>query len=205
MKNINRPGFYLPLFIFLLAITLGCLKIDHPGLYHDELLFGNAAVGGKTNTFVRTRILGFPVLLMSYIGALKSWIYYPIFYLLQVNYWTIRFPSLFIGLTGGALLVLALRKGFGRSAAISGALMILLDPVIILHSRLDWGPNALMFFFRGLLVFSIVGWIKTKQEKWIWLALAAGILGIFDKLNFIWLAFAAAGSLVFCYSSQIAE
>lgn len=189
--------------LVLAAIVLGCWQITHPGLYYDEMLFTNAAVGGKTDDFIRLRIHGIPILLMDYIGALKAWIYRPIFAVFPVGYWSVRLPAILIGVFGGLAGVIALWKGFGQSAAIAGAVLILLDPTLITHSRLDWGPNALMFCFRGLLIWFIVEWTRTPRPKWLWLALAACCLGIFDKLNFIWIAAAAAGALVLVYFSAL--
>jgi 4-amino-4-deoxy-L-arabinose transferase-like glycosyltransferase len=198
----NKENRYLPFFILSLIIIAICLaswRIYLPGLYYDEMIFGNAAVGGKTDNFIRSRILGIPVLIMSYVGALKAWIYYPLFSIFPVNCWTVRLPSILIGVAGGLALVIALWRGFGRSTALAGSVMILLDPTMLMHSRLDWGPNAFMFFFRGLLLLSLVNWIRTKDPKWAWLALAAIGLGIFDKLNFLWIAGAAICSLILIY------
>lgn len=193
------------LLILIYAIFLACLKIDRPGFYYDELLFMNAATGAKTNLFIARRIFGIPILLMKYIGALKSWIYYPIFSFFPVNAWTIRLPSIIIGTAGGLGLVIALRRGFGPAAALAGAVMILLDPTLLIHSRLDWGPNALMFFFRGALVLSLVQWIRTRNPGWVWPAITAILLGVFDKLNFLWFAFAALGSLAFFYTDMLLD
>lgn len=196
-------AFFILTGITLTALVLGCWRMDHPGLYYDEMLFGNAAVGGKTDDFVRLRIASVPFLLMDYIGALKSWLYYPVFSLFPVGYWSVRVPALLIGLAGGLWLVAALWVGFGRSAALAGAVLILLDPTLITQARLDWGPNALMFFFRGLMVFSLVNWIKTGTVRWAWLALVAAGLGIFDKLNFLWISSSGAGALVLVYADTL--
>lgn len=199
MKKENRNLPFFLLFITIIAICLASWQIGRPGLYYDEMIFGNAAVGGRTDNFVRTRILGIPVFIMSYIGALKAWIFYPLFSIFPVNCWTVRLPSILFGITGGLALVMALWRGFGRSTAVAGSVMILLDPTMLMHSRLDWGPNALMFLFRGLLILALVNWIRTKEPKWAWLALAAISFGIFDKLNFLWIAGAAACSLILIY------
>ena len=198
-------GRVILLAILIIAVFLACLKIDRPGLYYDELLFVNAATGAKTNIYVSTRIFGIPVLLMKYIGALKSWIYFPIFSLLPVNAWTVRLPAILIGLAGALWLVTALWRSFGPATGIAGAVMILLDPTILMHSRLDWGPNALMFFFRGLVVLALMEWIRTRHHKWIWLAIISMMLGIFDKLNFIWFAYAATGALVLFYKDRLLD
>jgi hypothetical protein len=56
-----------------------------PGLYCDEVLFVNAATRGTSHSFVSRRIFGVPVMLMSYIGALKAYLYFPIFKLLAFS------------------------------------------------------------------------------------------------------------------------
>lgn len=187
----------------VLAIIISCWKLSQPGLYFDEMLFVNGATGAHSDLFIRYKFMGIPVLLMDYIGALKAWIYYPIFALFGVNTWSVRLPAILIGTAGGLMLVAALWRGFGPRAALAGAMMILLDPTMIIHSRLDWGPNALMFFFRGLLVFSVVNWLKTLQVRWAWIAVIAAAFGIFDKLNFIWMTCATMGALVFIYPDKL--
>lgn len=186
-----------------LAIIIACRKISQPGLYYDELLFVNGALAGKGDIFIRYKIHGIPILLMDYIGALKAWLYYPIFSFFPFNSWSVRLPSILIGLTGGVMLVMALRRGFGPIAGITGAVMILLDPTLITHSRLDWGPNALMFFFRGLLLFSFVNWTRTSNPKWAWVAVIAIGLGIFDKLNFIWIGCVAIVTTFIFYREKL--
>ncbi|HMG83872.1 MAG TPA: glycosyltransferase family 39 protein [Ferruginibacter sp.] len=189
--------------VILTAFFLACWKIRQPGLYYDEMLFVNAAVGGKTDDFIALKVWGIPVLLMDYIGALKAWFYYPIFSIFHVTYWSVRFPAICFGIAGGVALVAALWRGFGKNSAITGSIMILLDPTLLTHSRLDWGPNALMFFFRGILLFSVVSCIQTKKIKWAWIALAAAFLGLFDKLNFIWFACAIVGAVAVAYYYQL--
>src|ERR1700754_1472757 len=106
----NRYGAFpgILLFIALGAVILACRKIGSPGLYYDEMLFANAALGGRSNSFIGLRIWGIPVLLMKYMGALKSWVYYPVFLFFPVNSWTTRLPAILLGIAGGGWLVLAL-------------------------------------------------------------------------------------------------
>lgn len=203
LGSVENKKLYRWVFLSLLvltALTFACWNISQPGLYYDEMLFGNAAVGGKDYVFT---FHGIPVLIMAYIGALKSWIYYPIFAIFPVNYLSVRLPAILLGVMGAIWLVAALWRGFGRNTAMIGAVMILLDPTIITHSRLDWGPNALMFFFRGMLVYYIVKWLQTAKPASAWLALAAMSFGLFDKLSFMWVAAPAAAALIFVYPHKL--
>lgn len=193
--------------VAIFAITAFCLAarhLEHPGLYYDELLFVNGALNrGVSDLFVISRWHGVPILLMDYIGALKAWIYYPIFLVWDVNPWTIRIPALLVGITGEVFLIFALKHLFDWKTAFLGTPLLLLDPDVLMHSRLDWGPNALSYFFRGALILSISLWIRKKRIGFLWMAFASFLLGCFDKLNFIWIGVAAAGALAVTYRMQI--
>jgi Dolichyl-phosphate-mannose-protein mannosyltransferase len=189
----------------LLAFALAARHIGSPGLQYDELLFVNAAKGAPgSDLFIDARLFGIPVLLMRYIGALKAWVYHPIFAVFPVAAASVRLPSIIFGVTGALLLVAALGRMFGRRAVLLSAPIILLDPTILMQSRLDWGPNALMFLLRGALLFSLCSWIVTKRSRWIFLALLAAALGVFDKLNFLWLVYAAFASLILFFGNDLA-
>lgn len=191
----DRWGLVLLASTLLAALLLAARDLRAPGLYYDELLFANAALGAKQEGFVHLKIAGVPVLLMDYIGALKAWLYAPIFALCGVNEWSVRLPAILLGLGGALLLASAMRTWFGRTTGWIAAVLVCLDPGLLLHSRLDWGPNAIMFLCRGALVFAVAQWWRTERPRWLWLALAACLVGTFDKLNFLWLACAAWGAL----------
>jgi len=68
------------------------LSNHSPGLYYDELLFVPAAMGRhEAFQMPYRRWLGLPIMIFPYIGALKAWIYAPIFRLFGVSALTIRF------------------------------------------------------------------------------------------------------------------
>ena len=186
------------------AFYLVARHLDRPGLYYDELLFVNGALNrGVSDLFIVSRWHGVPILLMEYIGALKAWIYHPIFLFWDVNPWTVRIPALLIGMIGEIFLIFALRHLFDWRTALIGAPLLLLDPDVLMHSRLDWGPNALGYFFRGAVILSMSLWIRQQGIRFLWMALVLILLGCFDKLNFIWIGAAAVGALAVTYRREI--
>ena len=183
----------------IIVVTLLCVvqalvlwqHLDRPGLYYDEIIFVSAAVGGVTDQFVSLRVWGVPMMLMPYIGALKAWVWSPIFAIWDVDSSSVRIPAIIIGLSGTLLTSLAMGVWFGRVAAVITALAVCFDPTIGLQSRLDWGPNALMFFFRGGFLLS-VAWATTGCPRRGMLGmLACAAAGCFDKLSFLWIALPA--------------
>ncbi len=193
-------------YVLLMACVFICLasyNIDHPGLYYDEALFVNAATGAtQSDLFVHRRILGVPVMLMSYIGALKAWIYYPIFKIFDISIASIRLPAILLGAASIVLIYFYVSQQFSKAAAVIFLALAAIEPSTIFHSRLDWGPTALMMLFRGGLFVSLGLFLKTGEKRYLRLAFLCCVLGIFDKLNFVWIALAAGVSAVVFYPER---
>ena len=81
-----------------LFIALGAVLIPLAGLQSDEALFG-APLYPNINQYLWSGPwrLNVPVMEMSYLGSLKSFLYIPILQILGANEWTIRFPMLLAG------------------------------------------------------------------------------------------------------------
>jgi hypothetical protein len=178
--------------------------VSRPGLYYDEVLFVNAAVGGLGNKFVHERILGVPILLMPYIGALKAWIWAPIFGLWDVDAASVRLPAIVIGLFGNVLTATAMGIWFGRATGILAALVICFDPTVGMQSRLDWGPDAIMFACRGgFLLCAALAWMRPGRFRVLLGMVIFGLLGVFDKLSFLWIVCPGLGLYVVLQSPKL--
>ena len=75
-----------------LYLALATYKIHSPGIYYDEILSVGPPAAGQPYF----KYLGLPLMIFPYIGALKSWIYTPIFALFGVSAITIRLPVILI-------------------------------------------------------------------------------------------------------------
>ncbi len=201
----NRIGTCWLLLLLTGALALALRHIDVPGLQYDELLFVNAARGGeRSDLFVDARIGGEPVLLMKYMGALKAWIYRPILAAFPFGAMAVRAPAVALGLAGAALLIAGLGRLLGGRAVLLAAPVVLLDPTLLMQSRLDWGPNALMYLLRGMMFFSLCSWVGTRRSRWLLVGLLAACAGVYDKLNFLWFASACLGALLLCFGGVLA-
>ncbi len=177
------------LLMLCIAQALVLLRnIDRPGLYYDEILFVNAAVGGVGDEFVTQRVGRVPLMLMPYIGALKAWIWSPIFAVWEVGPASVRIPSIVIGLCGNMLACLAMGVWFGRTAAVLTAFAVCFDPTVGMQSRLDWGPNAIMFLCRGGFLLSVALACTGRTRSGLIGMFAFAAAGCFDKLSFLWIA-----------------
>src|SRR5439155_2313112 len=123
--------------------------------------------------------------------------------ILKISPATVRLPTIILGLIGGLLSVCGLRRLYGRWVVAWAAPLVLLDPSVLMHTRLDWGANALTFLLRGLLMLAICSWLDQPRLRWLVTAVIAVLLGVFDRLNFLWCAIGFLGSLVLFYSPRL--
>jgi hypothetical protein len=187
----------LPL-IGAIALYLGfaIFRIQYPGLHYDELYFVNGALGDIDGNFMYGKIGDLPLYLMPYVGALKAWIYWPIFKLFGVSVWSIRLPMIL--LCAFALVVfhkLAKKMGDLRSANMATFLLIA-NPSFIYGTKMDFGPVVIEFLLQasGVLLF-----LNGANP----LALCAIFLvGLFNKVNFIWWIFGFCVSALLLYPEQ---
>ncbi len=126
-------------------------------------------------------------MLLSYLGALKSWIYYFILYRIRPSYLTIRLPVLLMGTLTIWLFIWFLEKAHGRRVAWVGGLLLATDTVYLLTTCYDWGPVALqhllaMAGMAMLLKFTSTGKRSTLFWAFFWFGLA-----LWDKALFLWL------------------
>jgi len=130
---------------FALALCLafflqGLVLIPYLGVQNDEALFGMAIYQPLTAEY-SARILGHsvPTMIMSYIGALKAWIYAPMFRLWPPSPYSLRIPVLLFW-HADSLAVLPAGKGHGgRARGAGGCALLAFDPIFLLTNTFDWG------------------------------------------------------------------
>src|SRR5690242_5107532 len=140
MLHISRAALAACSLFLLLAVLL----IPYAGIQADEALF-SAPLFPHINKELRLPLLprGIPLMVMSYVGSLKTLLYWPVFRIFGANLWTLRLPAALLGaVTVLFFYKLASLSGGTWTAAI-GALLLATDPVFLLTNTLDWGPVAL--------------------------------------------------------------
>ena len=169
----------------------------------DEVDFVNAARGGPDNTMIYMRLGSVPVLIMPYLGALKAWIYAPVFWLFGVSALTIRLPAILIAALTLLIFFQLMKSHVGVVWAIITTWLMAVDPANLFPSRLDWGPTVLMHFFQAAI---IALWFSYRDKPKLWklvlICICAG-LGFFDKFNFIWLILAFILGIALCYPDSL--
>jgi hypothetical protein len=177
-----------------LAFLAWCMlsTISRPGLQYDESLFVNASLGGHYagGSFVADRFHGIPTMVMPYIGALKSWLYAPVFKTFGVSVDSIRIPVVLILFASIGIAFAFARRLLGAWPAVLLVLLLATDPVYTTMAKADWGPVALSGLLRVAALAAYFTWLRTRSVRYLWLLIAAVVLGLFNKVDY--LAFAAS-------------
>src|ERR1700676_2120372 len=116
----------------LIFFGLGWLLLPYPGLQIDETLYATPHFPGQSPLYaVEIRSHEFPLMLLPYVGTLKTWLYYPILSLPTSSYWTVRVPVLFLGALTVGTFVRLIDGIHGRRAAWFGGLLLATDTTFL--------------------------------------------------------------------------
>lgn len=120
----------------LLALQL--FFLTGPGIEEDEALFVGPFVDSAPSLYEwhlgHHRI---PVMTMDYIGALKSWLYWPIFHLFNPNVWSMRLPVCLLSIVTVLLFADVVRRAAGSRVALAAAVFLATDAVFVLINVYD--------------------------------------------------------------------
>ncbi|MGB6946516.1 MAG: hypothetical protein WBE37_29230 [Bryobacteraceae bacterium] len=126
-------------------------------------------------------------MLLSYLGALKSWIYYFILYRIRPSYLTIRLPVLLMGTVTIWLFIWFLERAHGRRVAWVGGLLLVTDTVYLLTTCYDWGPVALQHLLAMAGMAMVLKFTSTGKRSTLFWAFFWFGLALWDKALFLWL------------------
>jgi Dolichyl-phosphate-mannose-protein mannosyltransferase len=191
--------------MLLVRLALSRHEIAYPGLQGDEMLFVNAATLRLPGLYETHVFHGIPLMVFPYIGALKSWIYDPIFAIFGNSPTTLRMPAVVIACAGLALIYPAVRDLVNKPVALLSLVALSFDNSIFWLTRNDVGPSSLEFFFKCAALFCIARYVLRPRARWVALLVVCLGLGVFNTLNFIWDVNVAAAVSVLVIALQRAK
>jgi len=172
----------------ILFLLQGLAFLDLVGVQHDEALFAGALLPPLEFTHsVRLGGTTLPLMLDSYLGCLKAWLYAPLFALWRPDVYSLRIPALLAAALTIGLVFRLLRRIAGAWAALAACALLAVDTMYLLTSLLDWGPVVLQHLLGVLVMWLAVRFHETGR---LWrLALAAFCCGLalWDKAAFLWM------------------
>jgi hypothetical protein len=163
----------------------GCIFASYPGLQTDEVLFAAPLFHHWSLYSIQVGVK-IPIMLMSYVGALKTWIYAPLFLVLPPSCYLIRIPALVIGCLTIVIFGALLQTVYGRRAALAGCVLLATDTMYLLTTVFDWGPVALQHLLLVMSLFLAVRWYHSSRRCFLACAAFCCGLAFWDKAVFAW-------------------
>ncbi len=181
--------FVLALGAALLFVALASYRLERTGAQYDELHQATGAfayVGRPTDMFSFVRIGGVPLLNMSYTGAIKTAVYGLYMRATGRPFSIVSWRLLGILFSAAGILLFTMLTA-DRVPAVTVFVflaLLLTDTNLLLQSRHDWGPAALAFLLRMLLIGVFVRQATGARGRWgpLLLGLIVGIAA-FEKLS----------------------
>jgi 4-amino-4-deoxy-L-arabinose transferase-like glycosyltransferase len=181
--------------VWWLAAVLLALQISFlrgPSIQEDEALFilpflrGNRSLyewnGGRFHV---------PVMSMDYLGALKSWLYVPVFGIWAPNVWSVRLPVCLLSALTLLLFAYLVRRTAGDRVALAAAAFLATDSIFVLINVFDMTVCLLLLatvsFLSLLECFAV-----SRKQRFLGSAFLVAGLALWYKALFI---FPLAGML----------
>lgn len=192
------------LLLCVLFFVLGCVFLPYPGAQYDEVLFASPVYPPYIGEFSMETAAGkLPVMVMTYVGALKTWLLWPFLKLFGPSHMVMRLPMLAAATVSVLLFFLALQRLVNPWVAVLATALLATDVNYLLMSLFDWGPVALQHFFLTLVFYSGVRYAQQKQRRWLLIACFAAGLALWDKAIFIWLLGGFGAALLIVYPVEM--
>ena len=176
-----------------------------PGPYHDELLFVPVLepfTYGSTLYSWRVADTEIPIMIMSYVGALKALLMKAIFVVCPPTMATVRGSALLLGMATVWLTLIFVRRHYSSVVAVAATLLLATDPSFIHTIRIDWGPVALMQFLKMAGLVLISGWLVSGRLR-LWIAgMFVFGLAVWDKATFVWILLPLALAVLVLFPRQ---
>jgi 4-amino-4-deoxy-L-arabinose transferase-like glycosyltransferase len=189
--------------VLIIYFVIATHSLTLPGLFNDEAYRAELAMSilkdEPVNVGVRQSIILFgrniPLMPQEYIGALEVYLLLPVFAILGVSVWSLRFASVLWGAISLILFFHWTRKLLGNTPAASATLLLATHPSFIFWHRMGCFASPEMLIFANGAVLLLLGYYDTLQKRFIYLAMLLIGMGIYAKMIFIWFLLA----LLACY------
>jgi 4-amino-4-deoxy-L-arabinose transferase-like glycosyltransferase len=185
------------------ALLMGLAFLPVPGLQYDEILFLHPYL--YQWSLFRTRIEGvdIPLMVMSYVGALKTWLFWPVYHWLPASVWAVRLPMLLLACVNFWMLYRLGNRMVAPAAGVVAIALAVTDPTLLLTQLFDWGPVTLQIFLSLSAALLFLAWRETgKPSRLAFCGLCCG-LALWNKAIFVWLLFAVVAAAVICWPAML--
>ena len=185
--NLSKRALAWPVFACAIFLTLAIVVIPLPGIQNDEAIFTTPLYEAPVPFLsIGSHRHYIQVMILSYLGELKTLIYAPVLRLFGPSVWSLRLPAVFFCLGTVVLTWMYTRRVAGTRAAGIAAVVLAADPSFLLTGTFDWGPVALQHLLLMAGLVCLLRWFDRGSTVMLAAAFFAWGLGLWDKALFIW-------------------
>jgi hypothetical protein len=202
--------------VFSCCLTLlaGCTLIPYAGIQMDEALFAGPYYQPAPREF-RLRLFhhDIPLMVMTYIGTLKTLLFWPLFAIFRAGFvthplraaWVMRLPTVLFGaLTVWIFFYLADRSA-GRRTAVIAALLLGSDPTFLVTNTFDWGPVALEHLLLVTGCLFLVRYAQDQAPRDLSLGFFFLGLALWNKAIFVWALAGLIVAVLFVFGRELSK
>jgi len=197
------PVWLIPLLSILTFGLTGLALIPYPGLQNDELFFAGPIYADLAFYKLQFGAAKVPLMVMSYTGALKTWLYMALFQVLAPDEWSVRVPVLLMGMATVWLSWVLVRRLAGDRAANVTAILLATDTIFLMTNTFDWGPVALQHILLMAGLVAIQSWVAGGSRRMLALGFFLWGLGAWDKALMAWPLIGLAVATVVVYPREL--
>lgn len=206
MRSLSRLEVLVVAASLLTFLLFGSAWIHLPGPQQDELAYVPVllpALRSHVEFALQVRDQAFPLMIMSYAGALKGWLLWLWFLVIPRGVPGYRAFGIAIGVVTVWLVFRFVRLYYGRPIALLTTALVATDPSFLHTIRLDWGPVALMHVFKMGGLCLLARWLSDGSS---WGSLTFGLflfgLGLWDKATFVWILAGLGATVVLLFPRE---
>lgn len=185
-------------------VAAGLLFIPRLGIEVDETIVANGIYPHGSPWYSWSfGGVELPVMLISYLGALKTWMYSVLFFFVQPRPMALRLPTLLLGAAALWLFFGLLDRTVSRRAAWIGTLLLATDSSYLLMNAVDYGPVTLQFVFKLAALVLVVNFHRTGQRRQLAGAFFLLGLAMWDKAVFAWALFGLVSGAMAVFPREV--
>jgi len=190
----------------VLFLSLGQPFVPRLGIEDDEALFAAPVLGPRFCTWaIRVGHSTIALMIMTYIGAVKTILLGPIVRHLGGTVWTVREPALLIGAASLWVFYRLLRRIASPRAALIGCVLLATDSQYLLTTVFDWGPVALQHLLLTAAMLCAVRFYQRRETISLAAACFLAGLALWDKALAVWMVTGLGFAAAVCFPRQIAS
>ena len=190
--------------VALAFVAAGMLFVPRLGIEADEAIVTNG-IYDHGDPWYSWKFAGseLPIMLLSYLGAIKAWFYNGLFLFIPPRPIPLRLPMLL--LAAGTLWIFfeLLDRTMSRRAAWIGTLLLATDTSYLLFNTADFGPVTLQFVFKLAALLLLVRFHKNESKEELGWAFFFFGLGLWDKAVFAWVLFGLVVAAVAVFPHEV--